>query len=196
MADENEGQTPGPKKTKTLKKPAAVERAQLARFVPLLARGFTKDEIIEEMGLHPSTFEALFSQYFESLENESTTKSPVRLFVEFITRQNQLVKDLEGLKEALQGQRYKNGQAYVAAVRTQSEIFDKLIKTGQDLGIVVKTPEQVLIVGGRDARDLDPDELELEVKKKMEETRKLLNRRGDKPSGGKVVAFRRPEESR
>lgn len=179
------------RKRKRVKKNVSDERALLAEFVILLNQGKTREEIFSELAIGGPTFESLFSRYFDEAEQEIQSKTPLRVFSEYVGRQTELVRDLQGLKKTLKSLKYKNAQAYVMAVRTQSEILDKLIKTGQDLGLVVKTPDQVLLVGGKDARELDSDELELEVMREMENIRGIIAKKGTSrlSNANNVVAF-------
>ncbi len=180
-----------PRKKRLKKKPIAETRLQLAQFIVLLNRGKTREEIIAEMGLNTNQFEALFNRYYEEAEADQQSKTPLRIFAEVVGRKQQLIRDLEDLKDALKAQRYKNGQAYVAAVKTQSDMIDSLVKLGQDLGLIVRTPEQLLLVGGKDARDMDADELEMTIMREMEQIRGMVAKRGTtgNRNAGKVISF-------
>jgi len=146
-----------PKKKKLKKKTVSQQRLQLAQFILLLNKGKTREEIIEAMGLNTNQFESLFNKYYEEAESEQQSKTPLRIFSEVVGRKQQLIRDLEDLKDALKAMKWKNAQAYVAAVKTQSDMVDSLVKLGQDLGLIIKTPEQLLLVGGKDAREMDSD---------------------------------------
>jgi hypothetical protein len=185
-----------PKKKRISRKAISDQKKKLAEFIILLNQGKTREEIIELMGLHPHQFEAFFRNYYEEAEAEQTSKTPMRIFAEYVGKQNQLCRDLEGLKDAL-SDKWRNAQAYVAAVKTQSEILDKLIKTGQDLGLIQKTPDQVLMVGDRDAREVGADELESFVFTEMESIKGLVSKRGKKPKGkSNIIEFNTIKEQR
>ena len=163
----------------------------MAQFILLLNKGKTREEIIELMGLNTNQFEALFNKYYEEAEADQQSKTPLRIFAEVVGRKQQLIRDLEDLKDALKGMKWKNAQAYVAAVKTQSDMIDSLVKLGQDLGLIIKTPEQLLLVGGKDAREMDADELEHTIMQEMEQIRGMVAKRGTSPNKrhGQVISF-------
>jgi hypothetical protein len=173
------------------------KRKKLTQFVRLLAIGCDREEVIEQMGLNNSEYEELLENFYKEAERDFKGKSSLRIFTDYTTRQVQFVKDLEDLKIALQKMNWKNGQAYVAAVKTQSDIFDKIITTGQNLGVIVKTPDQVLFVGGRDARDMESDELDVAIKKELEEAKRIASSSRDeklKKAANVIALYPKPRE--
>lgn len=182
-----------PKRKKLKKKSVSQHRLQLAQFILLLNKGKTREEIIELMGLNTNQFETLFNRYYEEAEADQQNKTPLRIFAEVVGRKQQLIRDLEDLKDScrIKDGVYKNAQAYVAAVKTQSDMIDSLVKLGQDLGLIIKTPEQLLLVGGRDAREMDSDELEMTIMQEMEQIRGMVARRGTTQNkrSGQVISF-------
>jgi len=184
--------SPKKRKRKVLKKkPIAASRLQLAEFVLLLNKSKTREEIIDEMGLNTNQFESLFNKYYSESETEQQNKTPLRIFTEIVGKKNQLVRDLEDLKGFLSDNKYKNAQAYVAAVKTQSDMLDELVKLGQALGLIIKTPEQVLLVGGKDVRDMDETERQMSIMKEMEQIRGMVAKTGTSKNKriGQVIAF-------
>ncbi len=183
-----------PKKVKRVKrrvKPAAETRLELARFIKLLNKGQTREEIIETMGLNTNQFEALFGRYYNESEEEQQNKTPLRIFAEMVGRKQQLIRDLEDLKDFLKNKEYKNAQGFVAAVKTQSDMMNELVKLGQDLGLIIKTPEQLLLIGDRDVREMDHEELEQGIFKEMSDIRGMVAKRGTNmnKNAGKVLTF-------
>lgn len=185
-------------KKKIYEKTISEFRLQLAEFILLLNKGKTKEEIVELMGLNTIQFESLFNKYYEESESEQRNKTPLRIFAELVGRKNYLIRDLEDLKDFLKKNRYKNAQAYVAAVKQQSDMMSELVKIGQDLGLIVKTPEQVLLVGDRDVREMDADELEGEIVKDISEIQRMLAKRGKnkKKRSAEVISFNSLTEQR
>jgi hypothetical protein len=165
------------------------DRKIFTKFVLYLTRGKNRAEITRALKISEDKFDLLFAQYYEESEQEQQAKTPLRIFTELVGRKNQLVRDLERLKEALMGERLKSPQAYVAAVRAQSDILDSLLKIGQNLGLIVKTPDQVLLVGGRDARELNSDDLEHSIQNEMNEIRQILDDSGGSKKTAEIVTF-------
>jgi hypothetical protein len=145
----------------------------LVRFTILLGQGYNKEEIEEALGLLPGAYEPLLSRFYEQAEAGFKGKNNLRIFLDYSTRQVQLVRDLERLKQALEERNWKNGQAYVGAVKAQSEILDKMISTGQDLGLIQKIAEKFIMVGGTDVRDMDMKQLMGAMEEEINAAQKL-----------------------
>lgn len=164
-------------------------------FVKEFSRGKTRIEICDILGIDPGSpkFELLQDRFYSVYEDDQKSKSPYRIFSEYIAKKAILIQDLEGMKKSYvsKGPKgYKNGQAYVSAVRTQSEILDSIIKTGQELGIIIKTPEKIELVDGRDPRDMNPDELNNKLRDQMEKVSQLSEKVGIKSANKtKILAF-------
>lgn len=149
----------------------------MSNFVLLLNKGQNRDEIMAALGLTLPEFETLFAEYYQDAETDQQNKTPLRVFVELVGRKNQLTRDLERLKGQIEKGGFRASQAYVAAVKTQSDILDSLVKVGQDLGLIIKAPDQVLLVNGRDVREMGEDELHTHLQKEIREIMEMANRR-------------------
>jgi hypothetical protein len=149
----------------------------LVRFTQQLGLGYNKEEIEVNLGLLPGDYEPLLSRFYEQAESGFKSKNNLRIFLDYSTRQSQLIRDLERLKQALENRNWKNGQAYVGAVKAQSEILDKLISTGQELGLIQKIAEKFVVVGGMDVRDMDMKQLYAAIEEEINEAQKLRKSR-------------------
>lgn len=164
-------------------------------FVKLFSRGLTRIEICDKLAIDPGSpkFEILQDRFYNVYEDEAKSKSPFRIFSEYVAKKSILIQDLEGMKKSYEskGEKgYKNGQAYVSAVKTQSDIIDSIIKTGQELGIIIKTPEKIELVDGRDPRDMNNDELKNTLRSQMEKLTALSEKAGVKsPNATKILSF-------
>ena len=160
----------------------------LLQFVKLLAQGMDREEIEETLALTPGDYEPLLARFYEQAESSFKGKSNLRIYLDYITRQVQFVKDLERCKLGLENSKWKNAQGYVAAVKVQSEICDKLISQGQDLGLIKRIAERFVMVGGTDVRDMDLDTINSAIDEEIVSVRKL--QKGRKKSGNKVLMFK------
>ena len=66
----------------------------------------------------------------------------------------------------------------VGAIRLRADITDKLITTGQTLGIIEKEPDTKVIIAGVNVSDMKDKELKRGVIKAVNGMRKLLERYG------------------
>lgn len=181
------------KRKLVVKKDRRIEQSQqrqlLADFAVCINRGKTRDEIINDLGISSDDFDKLHTKYYKQIEREQEGKSPLRIFSEYVSLQQEFVRTLWEFVEDSKKRNYKNAQAFVAGVRAQSEILDKIIKTGQDLGVIVKTPERLLIVDGNDARDMDSAELRHYTLRKLQQVQAMVEKSKKRRKQAKVIQF-------
>jgi hypothetical protein len=177
------------------RKEIARERQLLADFAIGISRGQTRDEIISELGITSNTYDILHTKYFTQVDKEQEGKSSLRIFSEYVTSQDELIRTLWKFTDSSsKDSEYRNAQAFVAAVRAQSDIRDRIIKMGQELGVIVRTPEKILVIDGADARDMDTNELRHQAIAKIRKVEKMLEESKRKKVKAKVIQFRSKEE--
>ena len=147
---------------------------QLAHFTMLVAQEYDPAEIKVLMGLNHVEFDTLYGQYYDKITEDVEGASTIQVYAETCVRKKKYIKDLERCKKALEGSQWKNAQAYVAAVKTQNEIGDSMIQMGQEMNIIEKRQQEIMLVGGKDARELDSTELEEEALVEIEEAHKII----------------------
>jgi len=176
-------------------KTIAKKREKLAEFAAMMALGLTEDQIILEMGLNPSEFEALMERFYKEQEIRQVAKTALQTYLDYTNRQTQLIRDLEGLKLKLREKdkgKWGTGSganAYVGAVKAQSEIYDKLISTGQTLDLIKAAPKRIEQIGGQSVRDMDPEELREAIRLEMKLAQKMVDKKRSRHAGKKVVAL-------
>jgi len=74
----------------------------------------------------------------ERLESQSDRE----VYGEYVTRQVSIRNTLVDIQREFQGSEQKNSVALVNCLRAQSEIYDKILKVGQDMGFVRREPER------------------------------------------------------
>jgi len=169
------------------KKRKRAKEIQLAKFAQFQAVGYSRVEIMEMMGLEEIEFDSLFSRFYDEIERNVSDKTAITVYAEYVAKKNKFVRDLESLKVALQASQWKNPQAYVAAVRTQHEILDMVIKTGQEMNIIEKRPQELLLIDGQDPREMDSEDLEEKAMEEVREVERLMEESRGKR--GKVIAL-------
>lgn len=188
----------------TKRKRVKDQREKLAEFAALMAMGFDENQIILEMGLHHIEFEALLERFYREQEVRVAAKTSMRTYLDYANRQNQLIRDLEGLKNQLRGKedeaddkrKWATGAgagAYVGAVRAQSEIFDKVISTGQSLEIIKVAAKRIEHVGGRSVKDMNPEELRIAIQNELTAMQRMVNPKKSKHARKPVVLHSHPE---
>ncbi len=170
--------------------PEERKEAYVELFKAALAEGLDKREIKKILGLREDVFEKIEKKVInEDGQVEISKASPYR-FYEYLQRQEKCIRDLEfftnkvdeeiafyqdAQQKYLEGELMKppsgrpNIQAGIMAIKARSEILDKMIKTGQDLGIVEKRAKELRVLGNINLAALPTEELKALLTKKMGE---------------------------
>ena len=122
--------------SKLIPKPEKDQEIEFNEFVKCYTKGLTRIETCEKLGLDfkSQRYEILLDRFYSEIEQEQSSKSPLKIYAEYLANQRQVIKDLEKIKgyyEEDTDNKFKNGKTYVSACKAQSDIFDKIIATGQ-----------------------------------------------------------------
>lgn len=107
----------------------------------------------------------------EDREHWSET-DPRTLFATYREQQMQVVRELEDLAEVFRGGRQHS--ALVASLKTRADIVDRIVKTGQELGVISKQPKQVEVQATVDITTLPVEDLKAHIRAQVEEIATLL----------------------
>lgn len=129
----------------------------VAQLLALYAEGCNDDEAVVLMGLSPMRFMKIKKALYD-FEAERLAATPTEhTYVEYVLNQIGCIKDLTDLlKEA---KKQNNSNAGVGAIRARSDIYDKIIRTGQEFGILEKKPEEKRVIAGILVAQLSNDQL-------------------------------------
>lgn len=94
------------------------------------------------------------------------------IFASYREQQLQIAAELEDISEIFRGS--KQFSALVSALRTRADVLDRIIKIGQELGVIHKTPKQVEVSGTVDITQLNATELRVHITQQIEEINRLL----------------------
>lgn len=94
------------------------------------------------------------------------------IFASYREQQLQIATELEDLSEIFRGS--KQFSALVSSLRTRADVLDRIIKTGQELGVIHKTPKQIEVSGNVDVTQLNAVELRAHIVHQVEEINRLL----------------------
>jgi hypothetical protein len=154
-------------------------RAQIIQFTALFASGFDRTQIIDLMELGPSEYEKLFSTMLGSYEKEVDSTSPKKAYVHYVIRHTAHIRELQQVKGVLSGedglglQEPKKAQAFLGAVKAQSDFADKIIRTGLELGVLKKSRKGSITIDGLDPRDAEDQELSEILKNQFAEAKRI-----------------------
>lgn len=94
------------------------------------------------------------------------------IFASYRDQQLQIAGELEDLAEIFRGS--KQYSALVSSLRTRADVLDRILKTGQELGVITRTAKQVEVTGQVDITQLDVRELRVHIEHQLSEVHSLL----------------------
>ena len=145
------------------------DAAQYRAGISLL---WDRERILQETGWSLQRFLAVERFVRDEDKRLMDNVDPRAVFSEYRTQQLQAAAELEDLAEIFRHSRQFN--ALVSAVKARSDILDKVIKTGQELGIVKRAAREVNVTGQIDFKSMSIRELRVHLRQEMTEVRELL----------------------
>lgn len=165
----------GKKKKDDLSRSQKIELALQIR--ELMADGETDVEIMDSLELKPQEFSVCKAFLLDMLGNEQEQMTSKQRFARYVIEQERNVKDLDDLVTNLNKKTQYN--MLLGAVRLRADIADRVIATGQTLGVIEKEPEKKMIVGGISVSELPDKDLKKGVVKAVAGFAKLLEKYGE-----------------
>lgn len=153
-------------------------REQALYIYELKADGQTDDEIMEEMDLDQSEFDQLVGEMFSLKKEDVQSKQPADIFVQYQLDMDRNISDLDVLIANLD--RKKQYNAVIGAIRLRADIQDRVLKTGQELGIINRAPKQVAMFGGLVMAELSSDDLKKYIATELSGLKVLQEQFGEK----------------
>lgn len=115
------------------------------------------DEVIQELlGVTTARYNELKRELYRQERAELQNKTAEDIFMEYVFAQKGCIKDLE---DAMKGIPENQPNALIGAIRAKSEIHDKILKTGQAIGVIAKEPERKVIIQGHVIAQMDNNSL-------------------------------------
>ncbi len=131
---------------------------QKALGLAALAIGTNDEECAGLAGLSrekwPELKAAVLEEEGERLEGQSDRE----VYGEYVMRQTAIQADLAEVRKNFEGAEKPNQMAVVGCLRARSEIHDKILKVGQDMGFVRKEPDRQEIGISAEVRAMDDEE--------------------------------------
>lgn len=172
--------------------PIGMEReVALLKLRDCLAKGMYDDEIQEEICYAPDVIKELREE-LSARESSAIRQRPTEeIYALYIYEQRRCIADLnevvddfktyfgEKLDEKGDRQKNRNINGYVGAVKTRSEILDKILKTGQDLGIIERDSASKGLFAGQAIINMTNIELKQYVIGEMQALHRMMADFGD-----------------
>lgn len=142
-----------------------------------LSEGLTDKEVMDEIGVSAEDYNQFKAAMFDAKAEEIRGRPIEHVYVEYLINQASNIKDLTDLV-IKKGSHQLN--AMVGAVRVRAEIYDKIIKTGQEMGVIKRAPQQHEVIGGIIVADLTSEKLRALITNELRELGGLMKKYGDK----------------
>lgn len=146
----------------------------ISQYRACVALLWTREQILEETGW--SLQQLMGIEKAADEEDERTWArgaDPVSIFSEYRERQLMAARELEDLALAFRA----GGQfsALVTAIKARSDILDKVIKCGQDLGLIKRSPREIRFRGKVDIKAMNVQELRVLLGREIRQLHKLID---------------------
>jgi hypothetical protein len=128
-----------------------------ASIYSLLVDGSSPDDIMDELGITAQHYSIATKYLLQSKGDEEERLTPKERFARYLIDQERNLSDLSDLVTNLNSKTQYS--VIVGAIRMRSEIADRIISTGQTLGVISKEPERRLLLGGISITDLKDTDL-------------------------------------
>jgi hypothetical protein len=142
-----------------------------------LCTGITDAEAMDDLGVDRETYDAVKKKMFDVRAEEIRSMPTEHVFVQYILDQTANVRDLTAMIGEFRATKQYN--AMVGAIRTRSDIQDKLITRGQEFGFIRKTPDRKQIVAGIVITDMTNEQLKRAALRELREFKTMMEDAGD-----------------
>lgn len=124
---------------------AAQVRALLTELKLRIQDGDSDDDIQEKLGVSVARYNELKRELYRQENHALLAKTAEDVYLEYSWAQQKVITDLK----ELMGEIPENQpNAKVGALKAISDIHDKILKVGQDIGVINKEPEKKLVIHG------------------------------------------------
>lgn len=147
-------------------------RRDVVQYRACVALAWTREQILEETGWPLQRLMATEQVVREEDRRIWGQVDPVAIFAEYREQQLLCAKELEDIAASFKDS--KQFSALVGAVKAKSDLLDKIIKVGQELGLVKRAAREINVHGAVDVRTLSVSELRIHLEKEVSGLRKLL----------------------
>lgn len=181
--------------------PALPERSRIsdsrrdaAQYRAGVALLWTDEQILAETGWSLQRFMAVKRFVADQDQKLFAETDPAQIFATYEQRQLQCARELEDLAEIFRESRQFS--AMVNALRTRSDIIDRIVKMGQELGLITRAAKKVEVEARVDVSQLSIEELRVHVSQEFQELQDLLQAPALPETGPAAAVMRRvlPEQ--
>lgn len=156
-------------------KPGSAARSRaLEKVRRLIGKNYSDDEIMETLGMLPKTLQSLKKELLATDKTIFQHMDSAAVFSDYLMKSKHMVKKLHEIQ--VSAKRTKGGHtAYVASIKQEKEIYDTIIKHGQDFGFIERKAQQtdLNVKGGLTFSAVSADDMRQEIARQVKELNEL-----------------------
>ena len=165
----------------SLKLKAEELREAFAKLRGCLIEGLDDNQIAERLKLSWAEVQELKHRFDDNEAEALRTRSTEHTYVRYVIEQRRCLADLD--KVIADYQQQKNVAAYVGAIRAKSDILERVLKTGQDLGLIERFTKGEGYVAGEAIKNMNNIQFQQFILNVIGDLDQLRLRYGDQPLG-------------
>lgn len=164
---------------------AAETRSLLYEMKLRLMEGDNDEEVMQLIGVTSvARYNELKRELYRQENAELQKKTTEDVYIEYMWNQQKCLKDLD---DAIRGIPENQPNALIGAIRAKSEIHDKILKTGQDIGVIAKEPERKVVIHGHVIAQMDNVSLRKLIAQETNSLADAISKYGDVDMEGNPV---------
>jgi hypothetical protein len=138
-----------------------------------IMRGLTDEQASAELGLEMAELKrhqgAILDRFVTNLQQQTT----FQVYAHYVLEQKSCIVELQQMINGFRSSKQHN--AMVGAVKAKSEILDKIISKGQDMGIIEKRAKRIEFIGSLDVRNMTELDIAREIMVQMQQINELVD---------------------
>lgn len=152
-------------------------RAALAKLRGHIVEGLDHQDICDELGLDWGEVDELKRKLLDEEAEVVRHKSTEHTYVEYCMEMRRCMSDLD--KVVADYTKQKNVTGFVGAVRARAELLDRMIKTGQDFGLIERKAEGASFAAGEAIKNMANADLRKYIYSEINTFNTLIVKFGD-----------------
>lgn len=158
----------------------AEARRCMNRIRHMIGKNYDDAEIAEELNIRSDQVEFLKRRIYQLDKARFQSFDKYAVYTDYVAKSTQMVKELDEIKTKFRNR----GQwaALVAAVKQKGEIYDKVIKLGQDFGFIDKKATEIKVEGEMTFSTMSEKDIRAEIESEVKKMHQLAS--------GKVIEMR------
>ncbi len=148
-------------------------RRCMNRMRHLIGKNYTDDELADELKIRSDQVSILRRKIYQTDKARFQSFDKFAVYSDYVSKCTQMVKELDDIKTKFRNR----GQwtALVAAVKQKGEIYDKVIKLGQDFGFIDKKATEIKVEGEMSFSAMSDKDIRAEIQAEVNKMHQIAS---------------------